>query len=421
METPMHITHVPRRFVQDEWGGTETFITEVSTRLLARGFPTEILTTKALNTTRSEQFRGIPIRRYSYFYPYLGLSREDSLQLDRKAGNLFSWSLMVRLLTEKRPPAILHLHTGKRLGGIVRLCAKIRHIPYVISLHGGYFAVPTSERKTWTDPTKHTIEWGKVLGLLVGSRRVLDDASAILCVGWEEYEVMHKQYPKNQVHYLPNGVDLDRFANGRGKEFRQMYGIAEDAFLLLTVARVDEQKNQLALVTQLPHILQKVPKAHVLMIGPPTNPAYRAKVVKQVEEQGLQEHVTLLDGFSYGDSRLVDAYHSADCFVLPSLHEPFGMVVLEAWASGLAVVASNVGGLKRLVEDGYNGLSMEAEAEVSQANSLASCIIKVAESEELRNKLASNGLQTAKERYSWDHITDELISIYRSVYADTLR
>lgn len=80
------------------------------------------------------------------------------------------------------------------------------------------------------------------------------------------------------------------------------------------------------------------------MIGPPTNPAYRAKVVKQVGELGLQEHVTLLDGFSYGDSRLVDAYHSADCFVLPSLHEPFGMVVLEAWASGLAVVVSHVGG-----------------------------------------------------------------------------
>lgn len=421
METPIHIIHVPRRFVQDEWGGTETFITEVSTRLLARGFPTEILTTKALNTNRLDVFRGIPIYRCSYFYPYLGLSREDSLQLDRKAGNLFSWSLLTKLLTKKPPPAILHLHTGKRLGGIVRLSARIRHIPYVISLHGGYFAVPSSERKTWTDPTKRAIEWGKVLGLLVGSRRVLDDASAILCVGWEEYEVMHKQYPKNHVHYLPNGVDLDRFAAGRGKEFRQTYGIAEDAFLLLTVARVDEQKNQLALVTQLPHILQKVPKAHVLMIGPPTNPAYRAKVVKQVEELGLQEHVTLLDGFSYGDSRLVDAYHSADCFVLPSLHEPFGMVVLEAWASGLAVVASNVGGLKRLVEDGHNGLAMEAEAEVSQANSLASCVIRLAGSEALRNKLASNGLQTAKEQYSWDHITDELVSIYRSVYADTLR
>jgi glycosyltransferase involved in cell wall biosynthesis len=117
----------------------------------------------------------------------------------------------------------------------------------------------------------------------------------------------------------------------------------------------------------------------------------------------------------------VDAYHSADCFVLPSLHEPFGMVVLEAWASGLAVVASNVGGLKRLVEDGHNGLAMEAEAEVSQANSLASCVIRLAGSEALRNKLASNGLQTAKEQYSWDHITDELVSIYRSVYADTLR
>lgn len=421
MGTPLQIIHVPRRFVQQAWGGTETFITEVSTRLGTRGFEATILTTTALNAKRRDSYLGIPIQRYSYLYPYLGLSAEDKLQLDRKAGNLFSWSLLLALLDRRRKVDILHLHTGKRLGGIVRLCAKRRHIPYVISLHGGYLAVPSAERQTWTDPTKHALEWGKLLGLLVGSRRVLDDAAAILCVGRDEYEAMQKQYPDKRVIHLPNGVDIGRFSSGDGQAFRKQYGIAEDAFVLLTVARVDEQKNQLALINALPHILAQVPNAHVLMIGPATNPAYRTKVVARATELSMQGKVTLLDGFPYGDPALVDAYHCADCFVLPSLHEPFGMVVLEAWASNLPVIANHVGGLMQLVEDGVDGLSMDVAADPAQPDSLAGCVLRLAASADLRKSLAHRGREKAIERYSWDHITDELADIYRSVYADTLR
>lgn len=413
----MHIIHVPRRFVQTEWGGTETFITEVSTRLEARGFKATILTTKALEKKKLDEFRHIPIQRCSYFYPYLGLSREDRLQLDRKAGNLFSWSLLFALLNKKRPVDILHLHTGKRLGGIVRLAARMRRIPYIISLHGGYLAVPSSERQTWTDPTRHAFEWGKLLGLLVGSRRVLDDASAILCVGREEFDAMHKAYPEKKVIHLPNGVDIERFAKGDGKTFRERYSIAQDAFVLLTVARIDEQKNQLALVQQMRRILLEVPNAHLLMIGPPTNPAYKEKVTAHIEALGLKQNITLLDGFSYGDPALVDAYHSADCFVLPSLHEPFGMVVLEAWASGLAVIASHVGGLKQLVQHEVNGLAVDVTAD---PDSLAASVVRLAKSPDLCKKLARTGLQTAVEQYGWDHITDELTAIYRSVHEHPL-
>ena len=55
--------------------------------------------------------------------------------LDQKAGNLFSFSLLRALLFKKKLD-LIHLHTGKRMGGIGRFCARIRHIPYIISLHG---------------------------------------------------------------------------------------------------------------------------------------------------------------------------------------------------------------------------------------------------------------------------------------------
>ena len=73
-----------------------------------------------------------------------------------------------------------------RTGGIGRYVARRRGIPYVVTLHGGVFDVPAEEAQSLTDPTRGTLEWGKVLGWWVGSRRVLDDAAAILCVGLEE-------------------------------------------------------------------------------------------------------------------------------------------------------------------------------------------------------------------------------------------
>lgn len=412
----MQVIHIPRRFVPGEWGGTETFITEVSARLTDHGFTARIVTTKALDSHSEEVFRGIPIRRFSYFYPYVGLRESDRKQLDRKAGNLFSWSLLFALFRKRSIPAdILHLHTGKRLGGIVRLCAKVRKIPYLVSLHGGFLSVPSSERQTWTDPTEKAFEWGKILGLLVGSRRVLDDASAIICVGDDEYQAMKSRYPDKRVVHLPNGVDMHRFALGDGEAFRRRYHVPSDAFVLLTVARVDEQKNQLSLITHLPHILRHVPNAHVLMIGPPTNPRYREKVAKEIERLELSDHVTMLDGFSYESEELVHAYHSADCFLLPSLHEPFGMVVLEAWASHLPVIVSHVGGLKHLVDDTLNGLAIDPTAPPEAADSLSSAVCLLAASTDLQRKLANAGFEKAASRYSWDHITEELVALYRSV------
>ncbi len=419
MDRPVHITHVPRRFVIHEWGGTETFISEVSIRLKQRGLVPSIHTTKALDPTRDGSYRGIPIRRYSYSYPYLGLTESDRRQLDRKAGNLFSWSLLLALLRLK-PVDLFHLHTGKRLGGIVRFCALRRHIPYVVSLHGGYLAVPTAERETWTDPTRHAVEWGKILGMLVGSRRVLDDASAIICVGRDEYDAMRTRYPDKKVVHLPNGVDLERFGQGQGDSFRELHGIPLDRFLYVTVGRIDVQKNQLAVIEHLPILLERVPQAHVLLVGPVTNSGYRDKIVALAERLGVSDRVTMLHGFAYDDNALVDAYHAADCFVLPSLHEPFGMVVLEAWASRLPVVAARVGGLQALIDDHVDGLFIEPGAAVDDPGGLATAMAALAQDSSLCARLANAGYRKARQRYSWDHIADELIDIYRGAYAHTV-
>ena len=186
-------------------------------------------------------YENIPIHRFSYFYPYVGLSPQGKALLDQKAGNLFSFSLLKALLT-KRKLDLIHLHTGKRMGGIGRFCARVRRIPYIISLHGGNLAVPEDERGTWVEPTKGSFEWGKLLGWFVGSRRVLSDASAIICVGKEEYDAMVRQYPDTDIEYLPTASKSSGFETGDGKAFRETYNIPQDRFVCLTMARLDVRR-----------------------------------------------------------------------------------------------------------------------------------------------------------------------------------
>ena len=86
------------------------------------------------------------------------------------------------------------------------------------------------------------------------------------------------------------------------------------------------------------------PESHLLLVGPVTQPDYAESLRQSIREDGLAKAVTWLPGIQHEDPALVDAYHACDVFVLPSLHEPFGIVVLEAWSSGRPVVASRIGG-----------------------------------------------------------------------------
>jgi glycosyltransferase involved in cell wall biosynthesis len=200
--------------------------------------------------------------------------------------------------------------------------------------------------------------------------------------------------------------------------FRTAHGIPADRFVYLTVARMDVQKNQLGLVRQLPALLAKVPNAHLLFLGHVTNRAYVESVTDEARALGVLDRVTIVPGVPYADQALVDAYHAADCFTLPSLHEPFGMVVLEAWASGLPVAVSRRGGLAALVTERADGLFFDPQAPAGDPLGMAAVLASLACDTAMRKKLGAAGRATATASYSWDIITTRLIDIYRRVYAD---
>ena len=403
----MKIVQVPRRFVLSEWGGTETTILQTSRALQRAGHEAAIFTSLALSNQRRETIAGVAVRRFPYSYPFFGLSADDRRDMDKKGGNLLSLSLLLGLLREPGVD-LIHAHTGKRVGGVVRTAARLRGIPYVVTLHGGYFAVPKGEMDQMLATIRNRPEWGRVFGALLGARRVLQDAAAVICVGGDEYAAATASLPGQRVELIPNGVDCDAFAQGDAAAFRAAYGIAADRRIILCVSRIDYQKNQIGLVESLATVAARVPSVHLVLLGPVTVAGYHERLLARVKDLGLTDRVTLIPGLRPDDPQLPAAYHAAEVFCLPSLHEPFGIVILEAWAAGRPVVAARVGGIPSFTTDGADIV----HAQPGDTADLAARLIQVLDDPQLAGRIAAAGQAKARRDYAWSAIAARLVDIY---------
>ena len=405
------IIHVPRRFVADEWGGTETVVLEISKQQRAAGMNPRIITSMALANRRHDEIADISIDRYPHVYPFFGLTAADRAAMDKKGGNLLSIPLL-RALIREPGVRLYHAHALKRLGGSVRTAARWRKKPYVVSLHGGVFDVPAAELSDLTRPIVGKFEWGKPFGALLGARKVLEDADHVICVGDSEAQKAKATLAHDRVSYLPNGVDCQRFTTGDGSRFRGHLGIAPDAFLVVNISRIDSQKNQLGLLEAFARFHATTPDARLVMIGPETQPAYGDKLRAFIQANGLADAATLIPGLSNESGLLIDAYHAADAFVLSSRHEPFGIVVLEAWCAGRAVVVSRVGGLQTLVRDGETGFFFDPDSPDS-ATELAARLTALHHDPALRQSIGEAGRAEATAHYDWSRIGARLEDIYQ--------
>jgi len=368
-----------------------------------------ILATKALDQTGEERRNEMLIQRFSYFYPYLNLSSENRHILDKKGGDPYSLSLY-RYILNAEGIDLIHCHTMNRLVASVRLAAGRCRIPYLVSFHGGYFDVPAEEMALMIKPYKNAFNYGKLIDILIRKNRYLRDAEAIICVGYNEYEITSSKYPGKLVYYLPNGVDVGKFDRLTDNDFREKYQIPAEIKMILCLSRLDYQKNQEILIQLVDRLNSRGEKTHLVLVGPVTSESYYQKITEAVKSSSLESQVTIIKGLQPDDADLVKAYQAADVFILPSIHEPFGIVVLEAWASGLPVITSNAGGLKHLVQDGENGLIFDGSLD-----DLENKYLLLTHNKELAEQLKQNAEQEVKTEYSWTTVTKKLLGYYREV------
>jgi len=406
------VIHVPRRFVAHEWGGTETVIAELLREQRRAGLTPEIHTSLALSATRHEHWQELEIFRYPYCYPFFGLSAAQKQAMDKKGGNLLSWSLF-RSLWRRPDVRIFHAHALKRLGGEVFTAARLQHKPFVVTLHGGVFDVPPAELAQLTEAQAGKFEWGRAWGALLRSRQILHEADAVICVGRNEAEKAREQLGHDRVHHLGNGVDPVRFSGGNGPAFRATHGLPASAVVLSCISRLDPQKDQLTLIEAFDKLAAGHPELHVMLAGPETAAAYVVQLDQRIAASPHRDRIHKLGSLDPTARELADALAATDVFVLPSRHEPFGIVVLEAWCASRPVVVSRVGGLQHLVTAGKTGAFFTA----GNAGELADQLRPLVGDAGQRQTWGEAGRAEAIDRHTWKQIAEQTEQIYRGAEA----
>jgi glycosyltransferase involved in cell wall biosynthesis len=177
-----------------------------------------------------------------------------------------------------------------------------------------------------------------------------------------------------------------------------------ETMTVLCVARIDRQKNQMLLVEW----MGRHTDAKVRLVGPVTQPDYRAELEARAAALGVAGHLTVVGALKPDSPELVSEYKNADVFVLPSRHEPFGIVVLEAWAAGVPVVASDVGGLGKLCA-AHPDAALTFPRDDAEAMGLA--IERILSDTTQRARMVQNG-RLAAQAYDWQSLAARLVDFY---------
>ena len=198
---------------------------------------------------------------------------------------------------------------------------------------------------------------------------------------------------------IPNGIDLQRF----GKKCEPGQAKAGHNLTILYVGRLDWRKGFHTLLDSFIKLKPTYPGLRLQVVGP-----FEAK-----DYTPFQERVRTVTGVEFvgyvPPERLPDYYHHADIFCAPSLgYESFGIVLLEAMAAGLPLVASDIFGYQSVIQAGQEGLLVPP----GQTTPLVEALSSLIDDPEQRQTLGQRGWLKA-QNYSWDKIIEQVLSIYQ--------
>lgn len=407
----MRTIHLLRKYHPDQWGGTETAIQRLFAGLRAHEVESVVYCPKTKQTVGKDPLvaDGHRVKRFSSFLPVAGISAQRRSQIISVGGNLMSMDLLPRLLLEK-PASIIHTHALGRIGGIGRLAARLRNVPLLVTIHGGVLDLPVAMKKDFNAPMGG-FEWGKIFGFLLQSRRLLTDADAIITCNENEARLLRERYPQKRVLVQPHGVPLEIYREDRRASAVEAFPQIRNKQVLLSVGRIDPVKNQLWLVEQAPAIFEKHPQAILVLAGACTDEAYGEMMRQRIKALGLEHRILMTGGLPPNDARLIGLLQQAEVLLLPSKSETFGLVILEAWATGTMAISTRTSGASALVTHGQNGWLFDLDKPESFHEPLAQALSK---SDAARQVLNRGGDQV-RTQYNIHALADRMKNLYEEL------
>ena len=241
-------------------------------------------------------------------------------------------------------------------------------------------------------------------------RRMVHAVDRIVAATEHERQLLRHIYRvhSDRIAVIPLGVDLDQFRPRDQTAARAAIGLPGDERVLLAVGRIEPLKGFDILIRALAEMTERE-RVTLLVIGGDERAAPELARLRAVaEEVGVIERVRFLGAVPHDD--LPAYYNAADIMVVPSFYESFGLVALEAMASGVPVVASRVGGLTSTVADGRTGYLIPWRC----PEPFAEKIDLLLRNEPLRQALGAAAARSMKP-YAWHEVAATLLTLYRAV------
>jgi glycosyltransferase involved in cell wall biosynthesis len=214
--------------------------------------------------------------------------------------------------------------------------------------------------------------------------------------------VRHPERVRRVYHGLE--PPLTQALEREGQRIRQELGIAPDAFLVGNVGRLALQKGQRHLIAAMPPLLERVPRARAIIAGSGDLEDYLRDLA---EEIGVADRVHVL-----GPRKDVPALmHAIDVFVMPSIWEGFGLVLLEAMAAARPIVASRVATIPEVVVDGETGLLVPAGDPLA----LAEALVQLADEPEKASRFGAAGRERLRRQFSLEKMVGDTELLYREL------
>ena len=223
----------------------------------------------------------------------------------------------------------------------------------------------------------------------------------LITINSEDYELAKRSFHAKEVCYVSGmGINLSRFDNvqvDRNAKRREL-GVPEDAFLLLSVGELNENKNHQIMIRALAKLNN--PRVHYVLAGMGNK---KDSLLELAEELEVSEQVHLL-GYRQD---IPELNHAADAFCFPSCREGLGLSAIEAMACGLPIITSNVHGINDYSVDGVTGYKCAP----TDADGFAGAVGKLINNDHLRMKMGQ-GNRLLSKKYE----THAIISLLKKIY-----
>lgn len=283
---------------------------------------------------------------------------------------------------------IVHAHFADPTGICGLLVKLSTGKPLIQTIHGGDIH--------WLSKVQVTHDL--VRAALIGTERIIAVSNA---VAYEASQTL--SIPMDKFTVIPNGVDVEEFSPIiDGRRVRKELNLNDDP-MVLYVGRLYMNKGLNYLLLAAKKVLRDIPNAKFVLVGKGPLEEELRRVANRLDI----EKSIVFTGYT-PDGKLPQYYAACDVFVLPSVYEGQGIVLLEAMASGKAIVSTKTGGIPETVIDGETGILVK----IGDIIELSEAIEKLLKNPELRHTLGLNSRKRIEKEYDWKIVVRKINDVY---------